>query len=47
MDPALTARINGIFNQVLQVPTVRNAITETQAADIVRHSNSTPSSRAS
>jgi tripartite-type tricarboxylate transporter receptor subunit TctC len=35
MDPALAARINGIFNQVLQVPTVRNAITETQAADIV------------
>jgi tripartite-type tricarboxylate transporter receptor subunit TctC len=35
MDPALIARINGIFNQVLQVPTVRNAITETQAADIV------------
>ena len=35
MDPALVARINGIFNQVLQVPTVRNAITDTQAADIV------------
>jgi tripartite-type tricarboxylate transporter receptor subunit TctC len=35
MDPALVARINGIFNQVLQVPTVRTAIAETQAADIV------------
>ncbi len=35
MDPALAARINGIFNQVLQLPTVRKAITETQAADVV------------
>ena len=35
MDPALTARINGIFNQVLQVPAVRQQITESQAADIV------------
>ena len=35
MDPALVARINGIFNQVLQVPAVRTAITESQAADIV------------
>jgi tripartite-type tricarboxylate transporter receptor subunit TctC len=35
MDPALVTRINGIFNQVLQVPAVRNAITETQAAEIV------------
>ena len=35
MDPALVARINGIFNQVLQVPTVRTAITQAQAADIV------------
>jgi tripartite-type tricarboxylate transporter receptor subunit TctC len=35
MDPALVARINGIFNQVLQVPAVRTAITEAQAADIV------------
>ena len=35
MDPALVARINGIFNQVLQVPSVRTAITEAQAADIV------------
>jgi tripartite-type tricarboxylate transporter receptor subunit TctC len=35
MDPALVARINGIFNQVLQVPAVRTAITEAQAAEIV------------
>ena len=35
MDPALVARVNGIFNQVLQVPQVRTAITEAQAADIV------------
>jgi tripartite-type tricarboxylate transporter receptor subunit TctC len=35
MDTALTARINGIFNQVLKTPAVRNAITEAQAADIV------------
>ena len=35
MEPALVARINGIFNQVLQVPAVRSAITEAQAADIV------------
>lgn len=35
MDPALVARINGIFNQVLKVPTVRTAITEAQAADII------------
>ncbi len=35
MDAALVTRINGIFNQVLQVPAVRNAITETQAADVV------------
>jgi len=35
MDPALVARINGIFNRVQQVPTVRTAITEAQAADIV------------
>ena len=35
MDPALVARINGIFNQVLQVSTVRTAITEAQAAEIV------------
>ena len=35
MDPALVARINGIFNQVLQVPAVRAAIVEAQAATIV------------
>lgn len=35
IDPALVARMNGIFNQVLQVPSVRKAITETQAAEIV------------
>ena len=35
MDPALVARLNGIFNQVLQLPSVRKAITEAQAADIV------------
>ena len=35
MDPALVARINGVFNQVLKVPAVRTAITDAQAADIV------------
>jgi tripartite-type tricarboxylate transporter receptor subunit TctC len=35
MDPALVTRINAIFNQALQVPAVRTAITEAQAADIV------------
>jgi tripartite-type tricarboxylate transporter receptor subunit TctC len=35
MNPALVARINGIFNQVLKVPSVRTAITEAQAADVV------------
>ncbi len=35
MDPALVTRINGIFNQALQVPAVRTAITEAQAADVV------------
>jgi tripartite-type tricarboxylate transporter receptor subunit TctC len=35
MDPALVARINGVFNQVLQVPAVRTAIADTQGADIV------------
>jgi tripartite-type tricarboxylate transporter receptor subunit TctC len=35
MDPALVTRINGVFNQVLQLPAVRAAIAETQAADIV------------
>ena len=35
MDPALVARINGIFNQALQVPSVRSAIANQQAADII------------
>src|SRR5829696_5456169 len=35
MDPALVARINGVFNQVLQVPAVRSALMTGQAADIV------------
>ena len=35
MDPGLVTRINGVFSQVLQVPAVRTAITEVQAADIV------------
>jgi tripartite-type tricarboxylate transporter receptor subunit TctC len=35
MEAALVARINAVFNQVLQVPAVRTAITEVQAADIV------------
>ncbi len=35
MDPALVARINGVFNQVMQVPAVRTGIVEAQAADIV------------
>ena len=35
MDPALVSRINAVFNQVLQSPQVRTAITETQSADII------------
>jgi tripartite-type tricarboxylate transporter receptor subunit TctC len=35
MDPALVTRINGIFNQVLQLPNVRSAIAQSQAADII------------
>ncbi|MFM7569447.1 MAG: Bug family tripartite tricarboxylate transporter substrate binding protein, partial [Betaproteobacteria bacterium] len=35
MDPALVSRINAVFNQVLQVPQIRTAITEAQAADII------------
>ena len=35
MDPALVTRINGIFNEVLKVPAVRNAVVEAQAAQIV------------
>ena len=35
MDPALVMRINSVFNQVLQEPAVRTAITETQGAEVV------------
>lgn len=35
MDPALVRRINGIFNQILSVPAVRQALQEQQAATIV------------
>jgi tripartite-type tricarboxylate transporter receptor subunit TctC len=35
MDPALVTRLNGIFNEILKVPAVRNAIVEAQAATIV------------
>jgi len=35
MDPALVARLNAIFNQVLQAPAVRAAIADGQSADIV------------
>jgi tripartite-type tricarboxylate transporter receptor subunit TctC len=35
MDPALVARINAIFNQVLQAPATRAAIADGQSADIV------------
>lgn len=35
MDSALVSRINAVFNQVLQSPQTRTAITETQSADIV------------
>ncbi len=35
MDPALVARINSIFNQVLETPAVRNAINVSQAAEAV------------
>ena len=35
MDPALVTRINGIFNQVLQLPQVRSAISEGQSAEII------------
>jgi tripartite-type tricarboxylate transporter receptor subunit TctC len=35
MDPALVARINSIFNQVLETPAVRNAINVAQAAEVV------------
>ena len=35
MEPALATRINGIFNQVLQLPEVQRAIVENQSGDIV------------
>jgi tripartite-type tricarboxylate transporter receptor subunit TctC len=35
MDPALVTRINGVFNQVLATPAVRNAINVSQAAEAV------------
>lgn len=35
MNPALVARINTVFNQILQDPAVRTAITELQAAEVV------------
>jgi tripartite-type tricarboxylate transporter receptor subunit TctC len=35
MDPALVTRINSVFNQALQVPAVRTAISQSQAADII------------
>ncbi len=35
MDPALVARLNGIFNQVLNAPVIRKALEEGQAAEIV------------
>ena len=35
MDPALVTRINSVFNQVLQLPAVRTAISESQGADVV------------
>ena len=50
MDPALANRINGVFNQVLQVPSVRTTITAVvgrATSSAARRSSSTPSSRAS
>jgi len=35
MDSALATRINSVFNQALQVPAVRSAISKSQAAEIV------------
>ena len=35
MDPALTGRINGVFNAILKVPDIRTSIAERQAADII------------
>jgi tripartite-type tricarboxylate transporter receptor subunit TctC len=35
MDAALVARINAVFNQVLQLPSVRESITKSQGGDVV------------
>ncbi|MBM3384657.1 MAG: tripartite tricarboxylate transporter substrate binding protein [Betaproteobacteria bacterium] len=35
MDPALVSRVNAVFNQVLQAPAVRAAISDGQSADII------------
>lgn len=35
MDPALVRRVNAVFNQVLQAPAVRAAISDGQSADII------------
>ena len=35
MDDALITRINAVFNQILQLPSVRSALTDVQAADVV------------
>jgi tripartite-type tricarboxylate transporter receptor subunit TctC len=35
MEPALVSRVNGIFNQVLVDPTVRKALEDSQAAQVV------------
>ena len=50
MEPALVARINGIFNKVLQLPAVRSAIERLAGSRHRRRhagASSTPSSRAS
>jgi tripartite-type tricarboxylate transporter receptor subunit TctC len=35
MDGALVARVNGVFNQVLQLASVREGITKSQGGDVV------------
>jgi len=35
MDPALVSHINAIFNKVLELPAVRTAISQAQAAEVV------------
>ncbi len=35
MNPALVTRVNAVFNQILQAPAVRTAISEGQSADII------------